>query len=411
MGIKLGIVGFVVLSCFGGWDAIVAGGVQRNLSFGSAARCEEGPCPSVQLSVTRRGLSSGRGAAPIWLEVIYGWAEPQPHIRRRSRTEVTAPENRRSLRREHRGVEPLPQTSPVNITVALDGSGQFKSVQEAIMSVPSGTAARPVVIHIKPGVYKELIYIQREKRFFHLIGEDAAKTILTFGLHANMMGSNGKPITTFRTPSTVIDADDVTAENLTFENTAGPVGQALAIRVDGDRVVFRQCRFLGWQDTILLNRGRQYFEDCYIAGHVDFIFGAATAWFERCHIHCLKSGYITAASTYDYQPFGFVFSHCRITGEPEAKTFLGRPWRDFSNVVYLNTEMSDVVRMEGWQNWNLPEREKTARYSEYHSTGAGANPKARVAWSRQLTTSEAKAITVKAVLKGTDNWNPLGSEK
>ncbi len=302
-----------------------------------------------------------------------------------------------------RGAKP----APIEIVVALDGSGQFKSVQEAIMSVPSGSPANPVVIHIKPGTYKELIYIQHEKRFFRLVGEDAEKTILTFDLHANMIGPNGKPITTFRTPSTVIDADDVTAENLTFENTAGPVGQALAIRVDGDRVVFRHCRFLGWQDTVFLNRGRQYFEDCYIAGHVDFIFGAATAWFERCHIHCLRSGYISAASTYDYQPFGFVFSHCKITGEPEAKTYLGRPWRDFSNANYMNTEMSDVVRPEGWQNWNLPEREKTARYSEFNSSGPGSNSKARVPWSHQLTKAQAKAVTIKRVLSGADGWNPL----
>ena len=295
---------------------------------------------------------------------------------------------------------------PIDIVVALDGTGQFKSVQDAIMSVPSGSHAQPVVIHIKPGVYKELIYIQREKRFFHLLGEDAEKTILTFDFHANMIGPNGKPITTFRTPSTVIDADDVTAENITFENSAGPVGQALAIRVDGDRVVFRHCRFLGWQDTVLLNRGRQYFEDCYIAGHVDFIFGAATAWFERCHIHCRKTGYITAASTYDYEPFGFVFSHCQITGEAEVKTYLGRPWRDFANVTYLNTEMSSVVRPEGWQNWNLPEREKTARYAEFNSTGPGANTTARVSWSHQLMKSQVKTITITKVLGGADGWNP-----
>lgn len=303
-------------------------------------------------------------------------------------------------------------TTQTKITVALDGSGQFKTVQEAIMSVPAGSETNPVVIHIKPGVYKELIYIQHEKRFFHLVGEDAAKTVLTYDLHANIMGKDGKPIGTFRTPSTVIDADDFTAENITFENSAGPVGQALAIRVDGDRAVFRNCRFLGWQDTIFLNRGRQYFENCYIAGHVDFIFGAATAFFERCHIHCLRSGYITAASTYDYHPYGFVFSNCRITGESaEVKTYLGRPWRDFSAVVYLNTEMSDVVRPEGWQNWNLPAREKTSRYAEFNSSGSGANPKARVAWSRQLTKSQAKEITVKKVLAGTDRWNPTRSVK
>lgn len=294
----------------------------------------------------------------------------------------------------------------INITVAQDGSGQFKTVQEAIMSVPSGSPDKPVVIHIKPGVYKELIYIQHEKRFFRLVGEDATRTVLTFDLHANMLGTDGKPIGTFRTPSTVVDADDVSFENLTFENTAGPVGQALAIRVDGDRITFRRCRFLGWQDTIFLNRGRHYFEDCYIAGHVDFIFGAATVWFERCRIHCLKNGYVTAASTYDYQPFGFVFSHCRIDGEPEVKTYLGRPWRDFSNVIYLNTEMSEVIRPEGWQNWNLPAREKTARYSEFNSSGPGAQPKARVSWSHQLTKEQAKAITVKKVLAGADGWDP-----
>ena len=294
----------------------------------------------------------------------------------------------------------------IDIVVAQDGSGQFKNIQDAIMSVPAGSVESPVVIHIKPGVYKELIYVQHEKRFFHLVGEDAEKTVLTFDLQANMIGPNGKPITTFRTPSTVIDADDFTAEKLTFENSAGPVGQALAIRVDSERAVFRNCRFLGWQDTIFLNRGRQYFEDCYITGHVDFIFGAATAFFERCHIHCLRSGYVTAASTYDSQPFGFVFSDCRITGEPNVQTYLGRPWRDYSAVVYLNTNMTEVVRAAGWNNWDLPAREKTARYAEFNSKGNGANAGARVKWAQQLTSAQAKNITVKTVLSGNDHWDP-----
>jgi pectinesterase len=298
-------------------------------------------------------------------------------------------------------------TGATEIVVAQDGSGKFKTVQEAIMSVPAGSAENPVIIRIKPGTYKELIYIQHEKRFFRLIGEDAKKTILTFDLHANIVGKDGKPIGTFRTPSTVIDADDFIAENITFANSAGPVGQALAIRVDGDRAVFRNCRFLGWQDTVFLNRGRQYFENCYIEGHVDFIFGAAIAFFENCHIHCLRTGYITAASTYDYHEYGFVFSNCKITGEADVKTYLGRPWRDYSSATYMNTEMSDVVRPEGWQNWNLPAREKTARYAEFNSKGPGANPKARVAWSRQLTKAQAKVITVKTVLAGNDDWNPL----
>lgn len=293
-------------------------------------------------------------------------------------------------------------------TVAPNGDGQFKSVQDAINAAPQRTSReRPWVIHIKPGVYKELIYVQREKRFITLEGEDAEKTILTYNLNANMLGPDGKIIGTFRTPSTFIDADDFTAVNLTFENSAGPVGQALAIRIEGDRVAFRHCRFLGWQDTILANRGRHYFQDCYITGHVDFIFGAATVFFDRCHIHCLRNGYITAASTPTEQPFGFVFSHCKITGESaEVKTYLGRPWRDFASVVFLHTEMSDVVRPVGWHNWDKPVREKTSRYAEFRNSGPGATKGERVSWSRQLSPAEAKRLTSENVLGGSDGWNP-----
>ena len=299
-----------------------------------------------------------------------------------------------------------------HLEVAADGSARFQSVQAAVMSVPAGTRDNPVIIHIKPGVYKELVYVQHEKRFFCLVGDDPKTTVLTEGLYSGIKGPDGNPIGTFRTPSTTIDADDFTAENITFENSAGPVGQALAIRVDGDRVVFRNCRFLGWQDTIFLNRGRQYFEDCYIAGHTDFIFGAATAFFEKCHINCLKNSCITAASTPDNHPFGFVFSNCRITGEtPDLKTFLGRPWRNYASTIFLNTEMSEVVRPVGWNNWGRPAAEKTARYAEFHSTGPGAAPAARVPWARQLTESEAKAITVEKVLGGSDGWDPREQAK
>ena len=302
----------------------------------------------------------------------------------------------------------LPATvTCTEVVVAQDGSGQFTNLQAAIMSVPMGYTTNPVVIRIKPGIYKEQIYVQREKRFFHLLGESATNTILTFDLHANLKGLDGKPIGTFRTPSTYIDAEDFTAENLTFENSAGPVGQALAIRIDGDRAVFRNCRFLGWQDTILVNRGRQYFENCYIEGHVDFIFGGATCYFERCKIHCLKTGYVTAASTPDTNKFGYVFNHCAITGADGAKTYLGRPWRDFAATVYLNTEMSDVVRPEGWHNWGKVEKEKTTRYAEFGSTGPGAKLEQRVKWAKQLTAPEAAEYSVDNVLRGSDGWNPL----
>ncbi len=246
----------------------------------------------------------------------------------------------------------LPAEIKPDAVVAADGSGRYSSVQEAINAAPQTTGpAHHWIIFVKPGRYRELVYIQREKRYVHLVGEDAGNTVITYDLNAKTIGADGKAIGTFRTPTVQVDADNFTAENITFENSAGPVGQALAIRVDGDRVAFRSCRFLGWQDTILVNRGRQYFEGCTITGHVDFIFGGATAWFEKCRIECLANGYITAASTPDTQPFGFVFSHCTIAGAaPEAKTYLGRPWRPYSSVTFLDTEMSAVVRPEGWNN-------------------------------------------------------------
>lgn len=292
--------------------------------------------------------------------------------------------------------------------VAADGSAQYTTVQEAINAAPQNTrVTKRWTILVKPATYKEIIYVQREKRFVHLRGEDAAKTILTYDLHANLIGKDGKPIGTFRTPSTYIDADDFSAENLTFENTAGPVGQALALRVDGDRVAFRNCRFLGWQDTILVNRGRHYFERCFINGHVDFIFGGATVWFEQCQIECRGDGYITAASTPDGQPFGYVFNGCEITGtKAGVKTYLGRPWRDFAATVFQHTKMAEVVRPEGWHNWSKPEREQTTRYAEFGSTGPGANTDKRVAWARRLTAEEAQAITVSRVLAGSDGWQP-----
>jgi pectinesterase len=300
----------------------------------------------------------------------------------------------------------LPLTAQTNLTVAADGSAPFTSVQAAIMAVPSGSRTNPVVIHVKPGIYKELIYLQREKTFFRLVGEDAEKTVLTFNLYAGITNADGKPLGTFRTPSTTIDADDFTAENLTFENSAGPVGQALAIRLDGDRAVFRRCRFLGWQDTLFANRGRQFFENCYIAGHGDFIFGGATCYFENCRLHCLGDGYITAASTPADQPFGFVFNHCQITGaKPETKTCLGRPWRIYAGTIFLNTEMSQVVRPEGWDDWQKPAAHATARYAEFGNTGPGAKPDARPAWTKQLTQAEAEALTPQKVLGGADGWN------
>jgi len=295
--------------------------------------------------------------------------------------------------------------------VAADGSGDFRSVQAAIDAAPQlGPASPAWVIRVKAGTYREVVYVQREKRGIRLVGESAGSTTITYDLNARLPGRDGRPIGTFRTPTVWIDADDFALENLTLANTAGAVGQALAVRVDGDRVVFRRCRFLGWQDTILGNRGRHYYESCLITGAVDFIFGAATEFYQSCRIQCRGNGYITAASTPAGQPFGFVFDDCQITGDgPTVRTYLGRPWRANASTIFLHTAMSEVVRPTGWDNWRRPEREKTARYAEFASRGPGANPSARAPWARQLTAAEAAAITPRSVLGGPEGWDPTAA--
>lgn len=304
-----------------------------------------------------------------------------------------------------------------DVIVAADGSGQYTSLQEAISAAPMKTdpAAPRWVIFVKAGTYNERIYVQRERGHIRVIGEDTEKTVIAYNQHANLPGPDGKIIGTFRTPTVQVDGDGMIWENLTLANSAGEsgkrpdgttVGQALALRADGDRLEFRHCRFLGWQDTVLVNRGRHYFVDCYIEGSVDFIFGAATVYFDRCHIHALRDGFLTAASTPKGAPFGYVFADCKITGGEGVKTYLGRPWRVFAQTVFLRTEMSAAVRAEGWNNWNKPDAETTTFYAEFGSTGPGANPAARVPWAKPLTAAEAAALTPGKVLAGADGWNP-----
>ena len=177
-----------------------------------------------------------------------------------------------------------------------------------------------------------------------------------------------------------------------------------------DRGVFRYCRFLGFQDTLLAQAGRQYFDHCYIQGATDFIFGGSAAYFDNCEIHVTANGYITAANTPKDQQYGYVFSNCKITGEPNALTYLGRPWRPYAATVFLNTEMSANVRPAGWNNWNDPAKEKTARYAEYRSTGPGGAASARAGWAHELTDAEAKTYSIETVLGGDDGWNPKTGE-
>jgi PelA/Pel-15E family pectate lyase len=268
------------------------------------------------------------------------------------------------------------------ITVAVDGSGDFKTVQQAVDHVQGN---KPVVIHIKPGIYREQISVSAGKRFITLRGEDPRTTVLTYRLSAQQAGNTRLAF------STLINADDFRAENLSFENSFGTGSQAVALFVDSDRATFKNCRFLGWQDTLFVNGSRHFFKNCYIEGHVDFIFGTASAVFEDCTIHSKGPGYVTAHyRTSNEEDTGFVFVRCRLTGENTGSgVYLGRPWRPYARVVFIDCWLGSHVRAEGWDNWRDPAREKTASFAEYKSKGPGADPLARVSWSKQLTAREA----------------------
>jgi pectinesterase len=267
-------------------------------------------------------------------------------------------------------------------------------------------------------VYEGQVIIPKTKRFIHIIGEDRQTTVLTWPYNVN----DRKPNQPYQfDPGFVVVGNDFRAENLTFENSSGDHGQALAVRVDNDRSVFENCRMLGWQDTLMANNGRHYFTNCHIEGRVDFIYGSSTAVFDRCEILSKNGGYITAANTPQDHPFGFVFLNCKLTGDPkpwnipagqtqfeksDVKTYLGRPWRPYASVAFIHCEMAKHIRAEGWHNWGNVTNEITARYSEYGSTGPGANTTGRVKWGKQLTADEAKNYTIEKILTGKDGWTP-----
>ena len=292
-------------------------------------------------------------------------------------------------------------------TVAADGSGDFRTVQAAFDAVPNGNATW-LTIKLKPGTYKEKLTLAAGKTHVRLLGEDAARTILTYDDYHQRLDTNGKEIGTSGSGSIHLYAPDFTAENITFENSAGPVGQAVAAWVAGDRSCFRHCRFLGFQDTLYTYGygSRQLYEDCYIEGTVDFIFGASTAWFEKCTLVGKKGGFFTAASTPDTTRFGYVFHKCKVLGAPDAPAgsfYLGRPWRPFAKVVFLGCELGAVVQPAGWDEWGKDSNTRTAYYAEYKSNGPGAAPGLRVRWSHQLTKQEVPLYTRATVLRG---WAP-----
>ncbi len=290
------------------------------------------------------------------------------------------------------------------IVVSRDGTGNFRTLQEAIESARA-FMDYTVTIYVKNGVYKEKVIVPSWVENIDIIGEDRDKTIITYDDHANI-----NKMGTFRTYTVKVEGSDITFKNLTIENNAAQLGQAIALHTEGDRLKFINCRILGNQDTIYTGAKftRLYFKDCYIDGTTDFIFGPSTALFEDCIIHSKRNSYVTAASTPKEAKYGYVFKHCKLTAEPGVdKVYLGRPWRPYAYTLFIECELGKHIVLAGWHNWGKQSNEETARCMEYKNTGEGANASERVAWSKQLTKKEAEAVTVDAIFRTQSDWNPI----
>lgn len=313
------------------------------------------------------------------------------------------------------------------IHVDQNGKKDARTLTEAFAladRIPKNVA---VEIYIAAGTYREKLNMERDN--LSLIGESAESVLLTFDDYGLCMMPDGFKRGTFRSYTLYIHGDHFKARNITFANTAGygaKIGQAVAVYADGARMTFENCRFLGRQDTLFTaplppsviewggfrgprenaprDNGTHYYKNCYIEGDVDFIFGGATAYFEECEIHSLTrgndpDGYVTAASTPEGKPYGYVFDRCRFTSDcaPES-VYLGRPWRNFAKTVILRSELGAHIKKEGWHDWNKEEAHTQIYYAEYQNFGPGASPETRVSWSHQLTDQEALLYLKETVL-------------
>jgi pectinesterase len=307
---------------------------------------------------------------------------------------------------------------PPQLVVAQDGSGNYKTIQEAVNSVRDLGQQR-VTIYIRKGTYHEKLIVPSWKTAISLIGDSTGIVTITNADYSGKPVPGGKDafglekFSTYTSYTVLVQGNDCILQNLTIENTSGRVGQAVALHVEGDRCIFKNCRILGNQDTLYATTetSRQYYENCYIEGTTDFIFGEATCVFQSCTIKALTDSYITAASTRPIHEFGYVFFDCKLIADTAVhKEFLGRPWRPYAKTVFIRTEMGAHILPQGWNPWPgdkmFPDKEKTAYYAEYGSTGPGANPKSRVGWSHQLTSKELKKYTLKNIFAGAASWEP-----
>ncbi len=283
-----------------------------------------------------------------------------------------------------------------DIVVDCNGKGDYRTVGEAINNLPSSSPEKTTTVFIREGFYKEKLELPATVNNVKFIGENRERTVISYDDYASK-----NDLGTFRTYTFLVKGNDIVFEDLTIENSSGEMGQAVALHTDGNRLIFRNCRILGNQDTIFTGgeNCKLYFENCYIDGTTDFIFGPATAWFENCILHCKRKSYITAASTPEEVQFGYIFNNCVVTiAEGIPRVTLGRPWRAYAMVLFMNSLLPEGIDPLGWSNWRNPENEKTARYMEYNNTGMGADLSKRVDWVKKPTKEEVAIYTIENVL-------------
>ena len=292
---------------------------------------------------------------------------------------------------------------PIRVVVAANGAGNYPTVQEAIDHAPP-SGPRRLIIAIEPGIYRGRVSIPRDRPRVTLLGlgRSAKDVVLTYNLSARQVGG------TFFSSTVDVEGEGFQAKNLTIQNSYGPGSQAVAISVHAGHAVFDQVRLLGYQDTLYAASGLQYYRDCMIQGAVDFIFGNATAVFDHCQIRTIGHGYITAQSRRSPRATtGYVFYRCRITGHrAKPDVFLGRPWRRFARVVYLDCYLGRAIRPSGWNDWDhTVANQKTAWYGEYGSHGPGAHPHRRARWAHELTRAQARPFFPQVFMRAR-GWEP-----
>ena len=299
--------------------------------------------------------------------------------------------------------------NPDTLFVARDGTAEFRNIDDAIEVCRAFMEYRKVIF-VKKGTYKEKLIVPSWLTNIEICGEDRDNTIITYDDHANVfIPGTDRKMGTFRTYTVRVDGNDITFRNITIENNAARLGQAVALHTQGDRLTFVNCRILGNQDTVYTGgiNTRLYFKDCHIEGTTDFIFGPSTAWFENCTILSRTDSYITAASTPQNVEYGYVFNRCKIVAaEGVSKVYLGRPWRPSAHTLFMNCQLGKHILPVGWHNWSNTQNETTARYCEYNNHGEGAATKERAAWTRQLTRKEAAKVTLENVFRQNGGWIP-----